>query len=405
MLNRVEQSFAPAAVAPHGGLSRAAAGILAAETVDDLADRVRGTLWSLYADTAVQIYLSLGGELVPVGAVDAHESRWLLASVRSRLAASKLSLADARVLSAAEMSGRRSVMSAPILGAGGRLAGVILAEALPTRSDFSRMELVALEAVAALVGTATRELLAERSHRARVEVDRRAARRIQRGFMSARLPDGIGVSARAEYLPALDVGGDFYSAKHLADGSVYATIGDVSGNGVSAALLMSRVAADFEQAIAGGASPAAVLAAVHERLSGLDADRFVTAACLRLDPARRRLEIANAGHLPLVLRRANGEIFTFGGASGAPLGIGPSDWLDDALLVGPGDQVLMMTDGLVEALDPPTGHRGLELLVDLCHDAPRAPAALSASIQRAVDAAAQRHALDDVTWIALQIEA
>ena len=82
-----------------------------------------------------------------------------------------------------------------------------------------------------------------------------------------------------------------------------------------------------------------------------DSEFFVTASCLTIDPKTRILRVASAGHLPLIMRRASGEVFTFGAASGTPLGMLPTDYTDEELQLDPGDIVLMMTDGLVEALD------------------------------------------------------
>ena len=355
-----------------------------------------------------ELFVASGdGHLVPTGreGAEARASRHLLASLRTRFVASRRLLSEPQALAAHETSGRRSVITAPVLGPSDDLIGLVAVEAPPRHPDFTRMELVALEGVAALLSLALRRLEAPGTDaaRARKDLDRLAACRIQRGFMSSSLPPGIGVTAHAEYLPAFDVGGDFYSVKYLGDRTVSVTIGDVSGNGVSAALLMSRVTADVERAVAAGLSPAAVLAAVDERLEAGLGEMFVTAACVRLDAGRRRLTVANAGHLPLLVRRASGEVFTFGGASGMPLGTVRCEYAEDELVLEPADIVLLVTDGLLEALDHPSGHRGMELLLDELHASPHDIGALNAQIRAAVDRARLEHALDDVTWVGLQL--
>jgi serine phosphatase RsbU (regulator of sigma subunit) len=403
-------NYASRAPDRRGGLSQASGQILSARTLDDMRDRIAEVVSGLYPRSSrLELFVVDGDdELVPVprrGAGDARAARQLLASIRTRLLASHELLSEARVLAAGELSGRRSVMTAPI-SAGGELLGVTVVESEPHDGDFNHLELLALEAVATLAGVALQRLGQSRDdrRRARMELDRRAARKLQRGFMTCELPAGVGVTAIAEYLPAFDVGGDFYCVKHHADRTVDIAIGDVSGNGVSAALLMSRVAAELERDLSAGERPVEVLGGVNGRLSSLDSDMFVTAACARLDAERGRFTIANAGHLPVVVRRPDGQTFACGGASGLPLGIGPGGWDEEELCVEPGDVLVLMTDGLLEALDPPSGHRGLELLIDLIQAAPHDPHKISARVRSAVDEAAREHSLDDVTWVILQVQ-
>jgi serine phosphatase RsbU (regulator of sigma subunit) len=148
-----------------------------------------------------------------------------------------------------------------------------------------------------------------------------------------------------------------------------------------------------------------VLSQVHARLAPTAGDMFVTAACLKIDVNRRRLTVANAGHLPMIVRRANDEVFTFGGASGVPLGMMSCEYAEDDLVIERGDIFLLMTDGLLEALDPPTGHRGMELLVDEVYAAGHDTATINDRIRAAVERARESHTLDDVTWVGLQLTA
>jgi serine phosphatase RsbU (regulator of sigma subunit) len=223
--------------------------------------------------------------------------------------------------------------------------------------------------------------------------------------MSSSLPPGIGVSAHTEYLPAFDVGGDFYGLTDLGGGRVGAAIGDVSGNGVSAALVMSRVASDIQRALVAGDAPATVLAAVNGGMLDAESEMFVTASCMRLDTRSRRLTVANAGHLPVVVRRASGEVFTCGEASGTPLGMLPAEYDEEEIHLDAGDIVLLMTDGVIEALEQPNGQMGMEFLIEHVRRAPHAPLLVSDRIRGAVEAARRRKTLDDVTWITLQLEA
>lgn len=391
-------------------LSRTRARLTSARSVAELRERLLDVLALLYrAGSRSELFVAQGDHLVPT-AGDPDEQRLfrgVLASIRTRLLGAGRSVSDPQSLVASETSGRRAAITAPVYGASDDLIGLIVVLGAPSRDEFERVELVALEGVAALVSVALQRLdpADTRSARERRELDRAAACKVQRGFMSSRLPPGAGVIAHAEYLPAFDVGGDFYGVKLVGPRTVVASIGDVSGNGVAAALLMSRVSADLERLVSAGASPASALSQVHAQLAPSVGDMFVTAACARIDVQRRRLTVANAGHLPMIIRRANDEVFTFGGASGVPLGMMPCAYAEDELLLDRGDIMLLLTDGLLEALDPPTGHRGMELLVDEVYAAGHDPAGINDRIRAAVARTRASHALDDVTWLNLQLTA
>jgi serine phosphatase RsbU (regulator of sigma subunit) len=394
--------------ASSGELSRLRGRLARARTLEDVSAPLTALLARVYRPGCrFELFLGRDGQLAPTLHVngEARESRLLLASLRTRLLASARSLDEPQVLAEHETSGHRPVLSAPVLGPEDELAGLVVVEGAPHHPAFQGMELVALEGIAALISASLPSLHRTGGDEAleRRALDREAACRVQRGFMSSRLPPGAGVTAYAEYRPAFEVGGDFYSVSYLGDRVVSATIGDVSGNGVSAALLMSRVTADVERVVAGGARPAAVLTAVNDALSSGASDMFVTAACARIDAAQRRLTVANAGHLPVIVRRASGEVFTFGGASGTPLGMLPCEYGEDELLLEGGDIILLFTDGLLEALDHPSGHRGLELLVAEVHAAGHDPAAIDERLRMTVDRARLEHVLDDVTWVGLQL--
>jgi serine phosphatase RsbU (regulator of sigma subunit) len=399
----------PRSTEPAGALSRAAARLRTTHSVDELRDVVAAVIPAIFA-RAERFELFLAGAdgllepaLHTIGE-SWQQSRQLLAGVRARLRHVLDPLAEPRLLAAAETAGRRAIITAPIVLVTGEQQGALIVEASPAVDAFTAMELVALEGIAALASAALQRLGAvDGARRARAENDRTAARQLQRGFMSSRLPPGIGITAHAEYLPAFDVGGDFYCVKHVADRTISVAIGDVSGNGVSAALLMSRVQADMERSIGAGDAPAAVLGAANQRLTDVAKEMFVTAACIRVDADARRLQVANAGHLPIVLRRATGEVIVFGGASGVPLGVAACEYEEEEFFLERGDILLLMTDGLLEALDHPSGHRGLELLVDEVRGSPHDVQVVNERIRAAVDRARRAHPLDDVTWVALQL--
>ncbi len=405
MLSSVNTSTAATVEYP-GFLARTPGRILAARTLGELRELLATILGGLYAaDTACDLYVvDRSRELAPVRSGDGGQ---LLASLRSRLVTTRRLLERSLTFPALRALRRGALMSAPLLDAAEEPIGLVVVSASPGEREFTHRDLSVLEGISGLLSLALQRLRSEhrRTTPARTELDREAACRVQRSLMGGCLPPGIGLTARAEYLPAFDVGGDFYTLKHLGDRTVGVAIGDVSGNGVSAALMMSRVASDIERAIVAGDSPSALLGKVNAGLTDRETEMYVTASCIRIDAAERTLTLSNAGHLPMIVRRASGEVFTCGGASGTPLGMLPCDYEEEELRLEAKDIVLLMTDGLLEALDHPSGHTGMKILMNLVHEAPHDPGLIHERIRVAVDRARSRHDLDDVTWVGLQFAA
>jgi len=295
-------------------------------------------------------------------------------------------------------AGRGRRMAANLLD-GTEQMGVLVVEASPGRT-FDEVDLRILESVAHLYSLA----FLRQSRRSSIELDRRAASSVQRRLMNRPLPAGAGVKVDAIYRPALDVGGDFYDLALRGDGRIGGTIGDVAGKGVAAALVMSRVSADMGRAIRSAGTPSQALEQVDSTLADGDTESFVTAACLSLDTRSRMLTVANAGHVPLLVRRENGEVLDFGHASGAPLGMVRCEYVDEHLELQPRDIVLLMTDGLVEAFDRPDDRMGAEALHRLVQNAPHDPKAINARLLAAADARQRLQPLDDVTLVAIQLD-
>lgn len=433
MVSTPREASVASILSHYGILARLPGRILGSHTDDELREILGSCLRSLYrmliryelyvtdiiepraegaADPNADHAIDESTTLVPV--VKLGEGQFgsglkLLGALRSRLTLKedRGSLAAPHAFPSLHGVKRGSIMSAPLLD-GTALLGLIIVEAAPGAHDFTSHDLDVLDGVAGLFSLALQRLRAkETGHiQARMDLDLKTARRVQGRFMSATLPAGIGVTAHAEYLPAFDVGGDFYDLCYLSEeGLVGAVIGDVSGKGVSAALVMSRVSSDFRRALATPLSPAEILQDVNIGLAADDeSEIFVTASCLKLDPTTRTLRVANAGHIPLIIRRASGEVFTFAPPSGTPLGMLPCEYDEEEIVLGPLDIVLLMTDGLVEALDRPSDRMGLQLLLGLIKYAPHDPRLIHARILEAVQKMKGAKLLDDCTLVALQLE-
>jgi sigma-B regulation protein RsbU (phosphoserine phosphatase) len=312
--------------------------------------------------------------------------------------------ADADLGPARRGPSRGTAMCAPVMN-GREPLGLIMVDA-PRGKDFKNVDLQILEGVAAVCSLAFQRIRTRHVDRllSSVELDRKSAPRVQRRLMGQLLPAGSRVKADVQYLPALDVGGDFYEVSCLGDGRVVGAIGDVSGKGVSAALIMSRVSSDVRRGLRSGTAPSRVLQDVNEALSDIESDTFVTATCISIDTRLRTLTLSNAGHIPLIVRRDTGEVFDFGPASGTPLGVMPCEYADERLDLLPNDIILMMTDGLVDALDCPSDRSVSRRIHRLVADAPHDAASINAMILAAANDASGDRARDDVTLVALQLD-
>jgi sigma-B regulation protein RsbU (phosphoserine phosphatase) len=178
----------------------------------------------------------------------------------------------------------------------------------------------------------------------RLSTEIAAARTVQSILIPQRLPDTPGFAVQSIYLPASEVSGDFFQVLALAEGGFLLAIGDVSGKGLPAALMVSLLVGSFNQAAEYTSQPAAILVALNRRLSERSSGAFATCVVLRAQPSGL-LTFANAGHLSPYIA---GKEFPL--PSGLPLGILPGTAYDEKTLhLEPGDVVTLLTDGVIEA--------------------------------------------------------
>jgi PAS domain S-box-containing protein len=195
------------------------------------------------------------------------------------------------------------------------------------------------------------------------EHERRMAETLQESLLPQSFPELDDMSFDAVYLPSsseAQVGGDWYDAFRLPDGTVVVTAGDVTGRGVEAAVIMAKVRHFLAIAPSYDRDPAHVLDTVEAVLARRYPESIVTAFVGFIDPARRTMTYANAGHPPPILRRS--ETVEEVRADGLPIGLRreaaptPSQTIDlhDAKML------VVYTDGLVESRhDVLGGHRRL----------------------------------------------
>jgi serine phosphatase RsbU (regulator of sigma subunit)/ketosteroid isomerase-like protein len=189
--------------------------------------------------------------------------------------------------------------------------------------------------------------------RERVEQELLVARRIQQASLPKEVPSLEGWQIAPYYQPAREVGGDFYDFHLLSEGHVGLVVGDATGKGVPAALVMSSTRSMLRALARASNSPGEVLEQVNDLLvTDIPANMFVTCFYAILDPKNGRLVYANAGHdLPYWRRNVRGAEELR--ARGMPLGLMPGmGYEEDEIVLKGGESVLFYSDGLVEAHDP-----------------------------------------------------
>ena len=200
-----------------------------------------------------------------------------------------------------------------------------------------------------------RSRVAEARERERIEQELQVARQIQQALLPEAAPQLDGWELTTYYEPAREVGGDFYDFLEFEDGQLGLVVGDATGKGMPAALVMAS-ARSMLRAVAqalGSSSPGDVLRRVNEALvADIPPNMFVTCLYAILDPKSGSLRYANAGHDLPYLRHHGGDAEELR-ARGLPLGLVPNmRYEEKEAVLALGDNALFYSDGLVEAHDP-----------------------------------------------------
>jgi predicted ester cyclase len=194
----------------------------------------------------------------------------------------------------------------------------------------------------------------EMRERERVEQELRVARSIQQASLPTEVPQLEGWQINPYYQPAREVGGDFYDFHLLSEGRLGVVVGDATGKGVPAALVMSTTCGMLQLAAqaSGSSSPSEILVQVNETLlARIPANMFVTCFYAILEPESATLRYANAGHdLPYLWHGGVAEELR---VRGMPLGLMPGmSYEQKEVVLDEGDSAFFYSDGLVEAHDP-----------------------------------------------------
>jgi phosphoserine phosphatase RsbU/P len=251
----------------------------------------------------------------------------------------------------------RSMMCAPLVTSEGNVLGVIQIDTLDQRARFNNDDLDVLASVASQAAFAVdnAQLHERQLKQQAVQADLDAARKVQQVLLPSHPPDVEGYQFFDFYEAANQVGGDFYDYVLLRDGRVAVVLADVSGKGVAAALVMSKLSAEVRYSLASEPTAAKAVDQINASFcrSGWE-DRFATFVLALLDPREHRVTIVNAGHMPPFIRHASGKVEEVAAEiSGLPLGVADGMTYDAAeISLAPGEMLTLFTDGISEALNP-----------------------------------------------------
>jgi len=246
-----------------------------------------------------------------------------------------------------------------------------------------------------------------RTHLARLESELQQARQFQQSLLPPPEARLAGASIATAYEPCDELGGDLVDYVEVDEGRLAALVADVSGHGVSAAMLTAVVKAAFHDAHVEEYAPGAVVRRVLGGLRTFADDRFVTLFCARFEAARGRLEYVNAGHPPALLfgRRGAPRAIARTGPMVTPAFPG-LEWGAETLELGPGERLLAYTDGVTEARGADGELFGDARLLAAARAAGGSARELVAGVRAAVRAfTAGRPMDDDLTLFALSVEA
>jgi sigma-B regulation protein RsbU (phosphoserine phosphatase) len=303
----------------------------------------------------------------------------------------------------------RSILCAPMSVQGVCIGAIELLNKKDDTLLFSEPDLMMLQTLASAAGLAIRNarMAEELVEQERVSRELELASEMQRSLLPDERPAPFPV--HGVNLPAHEVSGDFYDFYELGDGRIYFSLGDVSGKGMDAALLMSKTASLFRCLGKTIDEPATLLATINRELCETAIHgMFVTMVCGILDPSSGEIRLANAGHEPPLLQDSEGN-FSAIQASAPPLGILPLDVeeqdLRDEVFNLAGGTLYIFTDGVTEGVVENGGRLEVEGFKEIISANAGTPLSerIDAVISRLKGSGRRRH--DDITVLALEMPA
>ncbi len=302
------------------------------------------------------------------------------------------------------LQGVRSVIAAPLCVDERNIFGLIYADSPTYENTFTEEHLnilTTLGSVASIrVENAT--LIESRMERERMERELELATEIQQRFQPSAPPVVPGYEFQGISFSCYEIGGDYYDFIERHDGKMVVALGDVSGKGTAAALLMSSLHAAIHAQISAKSSLNETVCSVNRYLSeNTPANRFVTLFIGELDAESGLISFVNAGHNPPLVARANGEILQLD-SGGVPLGLmSAADYEIGEFTLGKGDALVVYSDGVSEAANMAEEEFGMERLTEVIRKNLRGSAAnIRDKVESALSSFTQSApANDDITLL------
>jgi serine phosphatase RsbU (regulator of sigma subunit) len=307
------------------------------------------------------------------------------------------------------LQGVRSVLAVP-LGVSDKVVGIIYADSPIAEGRFTEDHLKVLTTLAsvAAIRVENTRLVEARLERERFERELALASEIQQRFQPTAPPHIDGYELQGISFPCYEIGGDYYDFIEREDGRLVIALGDVSGKGTAAALLMSSLHAAVHAQSASHDSLVATISAVNRYLAdNIPANRFVTLFYAELDPNSGALSFLNAGHNPPLIVHSAGTVEQLA-SGGLPLGIKPdAEYREGRTQMQPGDVLVIYSDGVTEAVSPTGEEFGATRLYEVVARNVNASAAgIRDRIESSLTKFAQgTSAADDITLVIVKRQA
>jgi len=307
------------------------------------------------------------------------------------------------------LQGVRSVLAVP-LGVAEKVFGIIYADSPIAEGRFAEDHLKVLTTLAsvAAIRVENARLVESRLQQERLERELQLAMEIQQRFQPTAPPVVAGYEFQGISFPCYEIGGDYYDFIPRADGRMVIALGDVSGKGTAAALLMSSLHAAIHAQTGSHDTLVETISAVNKYLAeNIPPNRFVTLFYAELDPESGTLSFLNAGHNPPLIVHAAGTVEQLA-AGGLPLGIRPNaEYREGRTQLQLGDVLVIYSDGVTEAASPSGEEFGPTRLYEVVQ---RNVDASAAGIRDRIESALTKfsqgtQAADDITLVIVKRQA
>lgn len=261
----------------------------------------------------------------------------------------------------------RSIMAVP-LATNDAVLGMIYVDNLYATNRFSQEDLNVLTTIArvAAIKIENSRLIEAQLEKRRLDEELKVASEIQLSLHPARLPKIDGFELIGISFPCREIGGDYYDFIPRRDGRLIVALGDVSGKGTGAALMMSSLHAAIRAQSQTGRPVEEIVSEVNAYIvDNSPENKFLTLFCAELDPVTGYFSYTNAGHNPALLVHADGSTTELN-AEGIPVGIAQGfKYCASDSRINPGDVLVIYSDGITESVNEQDDEFGMERLVEI----------------------------------------